>query len=472
MSFEQLAAILRARWVIAIATFVVILGAVTTYTLLAPKSYTAFSTVLIDAKPDPILGAVINGGASQAYLMTQVDIISSRRVALRAAQQLNLSRTPQLYAQWQESTGGKGDFNAWAADLIRAGIQAQPSRGSNVITITYSAADPNFAAAMTNAFVQAYLDTTIDLRASPAKQYNSFFDSNARQIKAQMEAAQAKLSEFQRSEDLLATDERVDMEMARLNELSTQLVGMQALVAESSNRQKAAAAQGDKAPDVMVSPLVMTLKGDLVRNETQLEQMSTRLGEQHPSVVELKASLEDTRRKLDAEIKRVTSSVGVNNTVTMARLAATRAEMDAQRAKVMKLKSVHDQAAILQQEVVNSQRAYEGVIARLNTATLESQAVPVSVSVLESATPPILPSSPRIKQNIGFGLVIALVLAIGMALLIEQFDRRLRTSLEAEALLSEPVIAVIPSFKKIKASIAVPRRLQLHPPAALKALSE
>ncbi|MGC4062608.1 MAG: chain length determinant protein EpsF [Aquabacterium sp.] len=472
MSFEQLAAILRARWVSAAITFVAIMGAVTTYTILAPRSYTAFSTVLVDAKPDPILGAVLNGGGSLAYMMTQVDILSSRRVALRAAKQLNLAKTPQLYAQWQSATGGQGDFDAWAADLIRSGIQAQPSRGSNVITVTYSAADPNFASAMTNAFVQSYLDTTMDLRATPAKQYNSFFDNNAKQLKAQLETAQTKLSEFQRNQELIATDERVDIESTRLSELSTQLVGLEAMAAESINRQKAANAQGDKAPDVMSSPLVMSLKSDLVKNETQLEQLSTRLGSQHPTVVELQASVADTRRKLDAEIKRVTSSVGVGNTVTLARVAATRSELEAQRAKVLQLKSVHDQAALLQQEVVNAQRAYEGVVTRLNTASLESQAVPVSVSVLEYATPPITPSSPRIKQTIGFGFVIALMLAVGMALLIEQFDRRLRTNREAESLLSEPVIAIIPSFKKATASIAVPRRLQLHPPTVLKALSE
>lgn len=470
MSFGQFTAILRARWLMTLSTFVVIMGAVAIYTFLAPKSYTAVSTVLIDAKPDPILGAFLNGGGSMTYMMTQVDIISSRRVAIKVAQHLNLANVPQLNQQWREATGGKGDFNAWAADLIRGGIQAQPSRGSNVITVSYSAADPSFASTMTNAFVQAYLETTMDLRANPAKQYNDFFGANAKQLKEQLTEAQARLSEFQRSHELMGTDERLDVETSRLNELSSQYVTLQALAAESSNRQKAALNQSDTSPDVMNSPLVSNLKTELAKNETQLEQLSIRLGPEHPSVLELKSAIADTRAKLASEMKRVSSSVSVNNTVTEARLAATRSELNAQREKVLKLKSVRDQAIILQQEVANIQRAYDGVVTRQNTATLESQAVPVSVSVLEYAAPPVVPSSPRIGRFLFFGFLIALVVSLGMCLLVEQLNRKLRTTSEAEALLGQAVIAVIPSFKKIKSGVEMPRRLQLQSGSALKAL--
>ncbi len=472
MSFEQFAAILRARWLMATATFLAIMALVGTYAVLAPRSYTATSTVLVDVKPDPILGAVLNGGSSMSYLMTQVDVLSSRRVALRALKLLNLSRTPELNKQWEQATGGKGEFNAWLADLLRSGIQAQPSRGSNVVTITYAAADPNFASGVTNAIVQAYLDTTMELRAAPARQYNDFFGANAKQLKDRLEAAQTKLSEYQQSEELLATDERIDVETNRLNELSTQYVGMQAQYADSRRRQQAAQTQGDKSPDVMSNPLVSTLKADLLKAETQLEQVETRFGSEHPSVIELKTNIADTRQKLEAEIRRVTSSVAVNSTVTAGRLADTKAALDAQRVRVLKLKAIRDQAALLQQDVTNAQRAYEGVIARQNTSNLESQAAPVSVSVLEYAAPPVTPSSPRIKQVLGFGFVIALVLAAAIPLLIEQFNRKLRTSREAESLLTQSVIAVIPSFKRIKPSMEVPRRLRLQAPQAVPSLSK
>ncbi len=71
MSFEQLIAVLRARWAIALATFVLVSGTVTVLTLLAPKTYTATGSVVLDIKnPDPIAGMVTGAVGTPSYLMT------------------------------------------------------------------------------------------------------------------------------------------------------------------------------------------------------------------------------------------------------------------------------------------------------------------------------------------------------------------------------------------------------------------
>lgn len=430
MQLDQLLAILRARWLIATATFALVLGAIAGVTFWMPRSYTATATVLVDVKPDPILGAVLNGGATAAYMMTQVDIITSRRVADKVVKALNLSNSTALRTQWQEATEGRVDFNAWAANLVRSGVTAQPSRGSNTILVMYSSPDPNFASALANAFVNGYLETVMELRTGPAKQFSTFFDNSAKQIKEQLEQAQSRLLAYQRSEGLLATDERLDIETARLNELSSQLVAAQASLADTGSRQAAAQSQGDRSPDVMSSPLVASLKADLLRAESQLAQMSTKLGDQHPNVIELRTNVAETRARLDSEIRRATSSVGVSNSVNASRTAQIRAALEEQRAKVFKLKSARDQAANLQRDVDNAQRAYDGVLGRLNTTSLESQVAQASVSVLESAYPPSLPSSPRVGTNLAFGALLAVVLALSITLGTEYFDRRVRTRSE------------------------------------------
>lgn len=198
MQLDQLLAILRARWLIATATFALVLGAIAGVTFWMPRSYTATATVLVDVKPDPILGAVLNGGATAAYMMTQVDIITSRRVADKVVKALNLSNSTALRTQWQEATEGRVDFNAWAANLVRSGVTAQPSRGSNTILVMYSSPDPNFASALANAFVNGYLETVMELRTGPAKQFSTFFDNSAKQIKEQLEQAQSRLLAYQR----------------------------------------------------------------------------------------------------------------------------------------------------------------------------------------------------------------------------------------------------------------------------------
>lgn len=449
MSFEQLLAVLRARWAIALGTFVLISGTVAILTVLAPKTYTAQGSVVLDVKnPDPIAGMVAGTIGNPSYLMTQIDIITSSRVALRVVKNLKLAANNDMRNRWKDATNATGDFELWLADLLRKGIEARPSRGSNVIFLSYKSGDPAFAASIVNAFVDAYLEISVDMRTAPAKQFNQQFDTNARALRANLEAAQARLSEFQQKQNLIVTDERMDIETSRLSELSSQFVSMQAAMADSGSRQSAARSNANQSPDIMANPLVSSLKADIVRQEASLEQLRTRLGEQHPQVVELKTSLNDLRAKFSQEVARVASSLGVSNNVNTSRALQIKAALDEQRAKVLKLKTIRDEAAILQRDVDAAQRALDGVVARMQSASLESQALQNNVSALEYARAPATPSEPRVFSNIMLGNVAAAVVALILTLLIEYRDRRLRTLSEVEGLFQQQLLGAIPSFKK------------------------
>ena len=471
MTFEQLFAILRARWIIASGIFLLVLSSVTAFTLLKAKTYTAVASVVVDIKsPDPIAGVVLSGAASPSFLMTQIDVMTSQRVALKVVADLRLNEIPSLRQNWMDATKGTGDFKGWLADRFRLSLEVHPSRGSNVINVAYTGAEPNFSAAIVNAFIKAYLDVNMQLRTDPAKQYNQFFDTNAKQLREQLQSAQSRLSDFQQKEGIVVTDERLDVEMARLNELSSQLVQMQSAVADSVSRQAAVNAQGDKTQDVMMNPLVSTLKANLVQQENQLEQLSTKLGDEHPQVRELRNSIADMRQKIEVEVRRVSGSFGISNAVNQSREAQIRSSLEAQRSKVLKMKAVRDQAAMLQRDADNAQRAYEGVLIRQSNTNLESKALLDNVAALEYATAPSVPSGPRVLNNIALGGVAGIVLALTAALLAERRDRRLRTFGEIEGLTHLPPMGSIPAFKKRLKNSELPQRFRPMPGQA-KALA-
>jgi chain length determinant protein EpsF len=455
MTFRVLLQILLSRWVSFGVAFAIVLAGVAAYTYLTPKVYTAEASLVVDPKMDPIAGTVLAGMASPSYLMTQVDIIQSKRVAERVVSSLHLADIPQLRDQWIGKTNGVGDFPAWLADLMRSSLEVRPSRGSNVINLYFSGSDPNFASTLANAFVKAYLEVTLELRTAPARDYSRFFDTNAKGLREALEAAQTKLSEFHQRTGLIVTDERLDVETQRLNELSAQLVGVQAAAADSQSRQTQAQAQGDRMQDVMSSPMVASLRAEIARQESQLEQMSSRLGDSHPAVRELKLGIADNRTRMDGEIKRAQSSVGINNQVQQSRVTQARSALEEQRAKVLKLKAVRDEAAVLVREVENAQRAYDGVLARLTMTNLESQTNQANVAALERATAPNLPSSPRIFLNLLLGGLVAAIFGLAVVGLREARDRRVRGASDLEALLGLPLIGVVPSFRR-------PGRLRLR----------
>ncbi|MEY2838725.1 MAG: chain length determinant protein EpsF [Pseudomonadota bacterium] len=449
MTFEQLVAILRARWLVAAAVFTLIVGTVGAFTWLMPKTYTATASLLVDVKsPDPIAGGVPQGILAPSYLMTQIDVITSMRVAQKVVANLKLTEAASLRQKWVESTNSTGSFEGYVAQLIRSSLEARPSRGSNVINLQYQASDPEFASAVVNAFVSAYLEISMELRTDPAKQYGVFFEGSSKQMRERVQAAQDKLSTFLQRQGIVVTDERLDVETARLNELSNTYVGMQTAVADSESRRAAVKANARDTQDVMNSPLVAGLKQDLVRQEVALSQIRTRLGDSHPQTIELKTNVIDIRAKLDAEIQRVSTSVNINNSMSVSRAAQVKVSLEEQRTKVLKLKQLRDEAAMLQRDVDNARNIYDGVLARMNMTSLEAQAVQNNVVPLEYSAVPSFPSSPRMFANVALGTLVGLLLALVSVLVVERLDRRLRTTAEIDDLFHLPYAGSIPNFKK------------------------
>ena len=117
--------------------------------LLMPKNYTATATVLLDIRsPDPIVGMPMGGMSTPSYMATQVDILTSDRVAQRVVQKLRLNENQEMRRRWNEETGGKGNFDAWIANIFQKKLDVKPSRESNVIHVSYTNGDPRFASAL------------------------------------------------------------------------------------------------------------------------------------------------------------------------------------------------------------------------------------------------------------------------------------------------------------------------------------
>ena len=428
MTIQQFFMMLGARWRIATGTLFFVVAVALIVSLVLPKQYSSTATVVIDAKAsDPISGA-LGVTLSPAYMATQVDIINSDRVATRVVKLLKLENNPQTVEQWKAATEGRGDLERWLADYLKKNLDVKPSRESSVINLAYTSPDPRFAAALANAFAQAYIDTTLELRVEPARQSATWFDERSRALRENMEKAQTALSSYQREHGIVAADERLDVENSRLAELSAQLTGIQAQTVDTLSRKRQA--QGDQlesSPDVMQNPLVQGLKSEIARNEAKLTELAGQLGPNHPQFQRLKAETDALKEKLTAEIQRVVGGLGTSSKVSQQRESEIRASLDAQKDKILKLKQQRDELAVLTRDVETAQRAYDTVNQRLTQTSLESQVNLTNIALLNLATEPIAPSSPKTLKNLLIATFVGTLLGIGMAFMAEFIDRRIRS---------------------------------------------
>jgi chain length determinant protein EpsF len=451
MRLAEIFVLLRARWRLAAAVWLAVVALVAAVTFLKEPKYTASASVVLDVKsPDPIAGAILPGMTTNSYMGTQLGVLRSERVALRVVKALGWDQDERRRQVWQNVSDGQGDFNAWLAGALLRDLDAAPTRESNVITISYTSPDPALAAQVANLWVQAYIDTTLELRVDPAKQYSGFFDIYGKQLREDLEKAQARLSSYQREHGLVATDERVDVENVRLMELSSQMVALQGLANESGGRQSQSLTSPDRMPEVLSNPVLVSLTSELSRQEASQKELGERLGERHPAMVEMQAKIAELRARIAAETKRVTGGIAVSNNVNQGRLAQARAAVDEQRNKVLHLKALRDEAGVLERDVDNAKRAYDTVMTRASQTNVESNATQTNVNVIKQAVAPLSPSEPRIALNMAVALVAATLLALGTALATEMRDRRLRSEQDVLRTLRLPVLGVLPEHSGTK----------------------
>lgn len=443
MSFKLLVELLKARWSLALGLLIVTVATTVTISFFMSKTYSATASVVLDVKsPDPITGNIMPGMHTASYMATQIDIIRSSKTILKVITRLGLDRSPQVRAQWTATTGGEGDFNSWLTELLLKGLDVRPSKESNVINVTFSAADPNFAAAVANAVVESYQLSLLELRVEPAKQFADFFEVQARQARQRLLQAQTALSEFQQRNGIVASDERIDVENNRLNDLSSQLVAVQGMSADSRGR---ANNSGDNSPDVITNPVVAALKADLARAESRQMELTARLGSAHPVVVEQSAAIRELKGNIQREIANVRSSLTVNDAVNRSRENQIRQALEAQRAKVLQMKQLRDSASVLLQDVVLAQRAYDTIQSRQAQTYIESQNSQTNVGILKAATAPAKHSSPSLLINSVLAVVLGTLFSIGIVVAAEFSDRRLRTTEDITDILNLPLVGAINS---------------------------
>lgn len=441
MTFQQFLLILWARRKLALYTLAATVLTTLVVSLILPKEYSASTSVVIDVKsPDPIAGVILPGLVAPGYMATQMDIIQSERVAVRVVKMLGFDTNPAAIEQWKEATEGEGKIENFFAATLQKKLDIKPSRESNVINIGFSGGDPQFAAVVANAFAKAYIDTTIDLRVEPARQYAAWFDERQKGMRAALEAAQTRLSDYQQAKGIVVTDDRLDSETGRLNELTGLLAVAQGQQAEATSRQKSGS--HETSQDVLQNPLIQGLKADLARSEARLSEIGNNLGKNHPQVQQLQAQIAGMEQQLKEEIARISSGAASASRQTVQKEEELKAAIEAQKKRVLALKSERDELAILLKDVENAQRAYEAITQRMNQTNLESLSQQTNVLVLSPATEPTQSSRPKVFLNVLVSIFLGTMLGVGAALASELFDRRVRDAADL-VLDGIPVLAVL-----------------------------
>jgi polysaccharide biosynthesis transport protein len=450
MTPQQLLTILRARFWLVLLLLGTTVAVAATLSLVLPKRYVAAVSLVVDTKAaDPLTGALLPLQMLPGYVATQVDIIESHSVALKVVDRLKLAELPAIGQEFREDTGGAGSIRDWLADRLLLQLDVRPARESSVIDITYSSTDPRVAAEMANAFGDAYVQTSLELKVDPARRQAGWFEDQVSELRKGFEQAQQRLSQYQSDHEIVVSEvDRIDLENARLAELSTQLIGAQTAMYAADTRQTQMGDavhrdRLDELPDILGNPLVQNLKAELVRSEAKLADFNSRYGANHPLYVSAAAERDSLRARLAVELTTARGGIDQAAQIAGRQVRALQDAVEHQKSRVLDLNQQRDTLAVLTRDVESARAAYDAAMQRKAHVRLESEVNQTDIAVLNPAVPPLMPAFPLLKVNVALAVVLGALLGIGAALLAELADRRIRLRTDLPELAGVPLLAVL-----------------------------
>ena len=382
MNFQQFLFALRARFGVFVLVLAATVLAATTVSLILPKTYKATVSLLVDAKNEQSLNSaqrpLILPLERQSYLETQKDIITSKKVARKAVQKLKLAEESSARAILKDEEWSEASIEERLVETLLKGLKVETTQ-SNVIQASFSSPDPGLSALIANAFARAYVDTMLELHVEPAREASAWFDEQLQRLRANLEEAQAKLTDNYQRHKIVAADERQDVESTRLGALSDEALKAQQQALQWTSREQQAqqaikrGGSPDRLPDVLDNPFIQRLKGDLLQAESRLEQLATQYGRNHPQYQRQVSENRSLRQKLDTEMTKVVAGIETSARQSRQREAALVQAMAAQRTRLLGLKDARTELTVLRRNVESAERAYDTAMQRSVTSQVESR---------------------------------------------------------------------------------------------------
>ena len=449
MNLSQFMTALRARRKAFLLVLMATIFTALAVALVVPKKYVATATLMMDARDEQTMSPSRMSPRERAgYVSTQVDLITSGRVAAQVARDLKLAQKPGVREQYESETGGAIPIEDWIAAGLLERLKVDTS-SSNVMNVSVSSSDPRFATTVANAFAKAYLDTSLALRTGPTRDAAEWFEEQLKGFRMQVTQAQTKLAGFQKAKGITFADERTDVDSVRLSELSSQLLAAKNATYDAQTRYRQAkemiesGASAEELPEVLSNTYLNGIKIELNRAEARLETESTVWGQNHPGLLRTASEVQGLRDKFASEAKKVIAGLGSQVEQSRKREDELKAAVEAQTQRINVLRDYRAELSVMSRDVENAQRAYDAVLARFVTNKIDSRAQSTNVAMLTPAVEPLKPAHPKVGLIAGLAVLVGVLLAAGVVWVLETLDRRVRSRADLDSRLAVPTLGYL-----------------------------
>jgi len=486
---EFLKILYKRRWLI-ISFSLMILIATIVYNFSATPIYKATARIEI-SKENPNVVSIQEVMAMDAtgsdYYQTQYQIIESRTVARKVIHRLNLANNSDFNPKNPKGTffrvvssirNSFGNVQKWIRSMLNtdngdqkaietntsedAGLVSRfidritvtPIRSSRLVDISMEAKNPENAAIMSNALVQAYIDHNLEIKLSAAKNAVLWLSERIGEQRKKVEDAEKALLTYKEKNEIITnfSSDAEHITAQKLAQLNAQVIDSGARRVEAETRYLQALKLKDSPdmlnsiPEVIDNKLVSEIKKMEVDLYTKMSELSKKYGRNHPKMVAINLELEDLNKSKITAVNQIINSLRNEYELALAREESLKKALAQQKKESLRMNKMAIQYGVLQREAESSRNMYDMLINRFKETSLTEEMKTGNIRIIDRAEMSNKPDRPRTKQNIILAIIIGLSLGTGLAFGIEFLDNTIKSPDEIKQNLNIPFLGVVPAF--------------------------
>jgi len=463
--------VFRRRWLI-LGVLVASVSAAALYNHTVTPLYQARSRLLIEPSSSRVVTfrpVVDDEQGNVEYYQTQYEVLRSRALARRTVEKLNGSaaRSTEEGPEPPELTGPISD--------LLDGLGVSPVKGSRLVDVKFTSSDPEYAARVANAVVQAYIEDKLQARLRAGREASAWLTERVAALRRQVDATQGTLQAYRERKDAVSLDDKQNIVVHKLEQLSSAVTAARTeRIKRQAIYEQLRAAQQSGAPLDTLSPIlsnefIQKLKVDLAELQRERTQLAQQLGKLHPEMIRVETAIASAERRLDAEIAKAVDGIRNDFRAAEANERALVGALDAQQQEVLDLNRKSIGYGALQREANSTQQMFESVLQRVKEADLSSELPTSNARILDAAVVPDVPVWPRERLNLAVALIGGLVMGLGLVFGLEYLRPRIKTPEDIGDAFGLPLLGITPQIARIKTVLAGPGVNDL-PPAFREAL--
>lgn len=459
----------RWRWVIAGVVAACILAGLIVTLLMTPQ-YTATSTIEISRDSDQVTnfqGVERDVSiADQEFYQTQYGLLRSRSLAERVAVRLKLVDDPtffEMFSGWDKSDPAfekvEGRYPAQgrivrqreAGQILLDHTSIDPARLSRLVDINASSPDAQFSAKVANAWVENFINTNLERKVQATSYGRKVLQRQLVEYKDRLNESQRQLVAYASNQQIInlpaqpgagGTQERsiVADDLASLNTALNKATSDR-IEAEARYRR---AGQSGSSTEALSNSAINNLRQRRAELAAQYQELMVRFEPGYPAAQALQSQITQLDRSITREEARVSNSLQAEYNQARAREEALQQRVNALKGDYLDLRRRSIQYNIYQQEVDTNRALYDGLLQRFKEIGVAAGVGVNNIAIVDTATAPDKPSSPRLMLNLAAALFAGMVLGIGLALGLEQLDEAIADPSEIEKRLGLPLLGSVP----------------------------